>query len=54
MAIGCNQGDFLFDPVTDEDGKVVGIEIACCGDVALMTLVDSLGFAMEALMDECE
>ena len=37
-----------------EDGKVVGIEIACCGDAALMALVDSLGFAMEALMDECE
>ena len=53
-AIRCNQGDFLFDPVTDEDGKVVGIEIACCGDAALMALVDSLGFAMEALMDECE
>ena len=52
--IGCNQGDFLFDPVTDEDGKVIGIEIACCGDAALMALVDSLGFAMEALMDECE
>jgi len=54
VAIGCNQGDFLFDPVTDEDGKVIGIEIACCGDAALMALVDSLGFAMEALMDECE
>ena len=54
VAIGCNQGDVLFDPVTDEDGKVIGIEIACCGDAALMALVDSLGFAMEALMDECE
>ena len=54
VAIGCNQGDFLFDPVTDEDGKVVGIEIACCGDGALMGLVDTLAFAMEALMDECE
>ena len=54
VAIGCNRGDFLFDPVTDEDGRVVGIEIACCGDGALMGLVDTLGFAMEALMDECE
>ena len=54
VAIGCNQGDFLFDPVKDEDGRVVGIEIACCGDGALMSLVDTLGFAMEALMDECE
>ena len=54
VAIGCNQGDFLFAPVKDEDGSIVGIEIACCGDAALMSLVDTLGFAMEALMDECE
>ncbi len=54
VAIGCNQGDFLFNPIRNEDGRVVGIKIACCGDGALMGLVDTLGFAMEALMDECE
>ena len=54
FSIDCNQGDFLFEPIVDEDGKVVGIEIACCGDGALMGLVDTLAFAMEALMDECE
>ena len=54
VAFGCNQGDFLFDPVKDEYGRIVGIEIACCGDAALMGLVDTLGFAMEALLDECE
>ena len=53
ISIDCNQGDFLFEPIMDEDGKVVGIEIACCGDGALMGLVDTLAFAMEALMDEC-
>lgn len=54
VAIGCNRGDFLFEPVTNEEGRVVGIEIACCGDSALMALADSLGFALEALTDECE
>ena len=54
VAIDVNRGDFLFEPVTDEEDRVVGIEIACCGDGALMSLIDSLGFAMEALMDECE
>ena len=53
FAIGCNNGDFLFEPVTNEEGGVVGIEIACCGDGALMALIDSLGFALEALTDEC-
>ena len=54
VALDCNRGDFLFEPIREEDGRVVGIEIACCGDGALMSLIDSLGFAMEALMDECE
>lgn len=52
VAIGCNRGDFLFEPVANEDGQIVGIEIACCGDSALMSLIDSLGFALEALTDE--
>ena len=25
VAIGCNQGDFLFEPVTNEEGRFVGI-----------------------------
>ena len=54
VSIDCNQGDFLFEPITDDEGRVAGIEIACCGDSGLMALVDTLGFAMEALMDECE
>lgn len=54
LSLVCNRGDFLFEPIADEEGRVVGIEIACCGDGALMTLVDSLGFAIEALADECK
>ena len=54
VGIDCNQGDFLFEPVTNEDGRVVGFEIACCGDAALMALLDSLAFSLQALIDECE
>ena len=51
LEIRCNRGDFLFHPVRNENGRVVGIEIAGCGDEALMALTDSLGFALEALTD---
>ena len=44
-------GDFFFRPVSDESGRPVGIGIACCGDGALMTLTDSLIFAVNALTD---
>ena len=54
LAIGCNQGDFLFEPTVDEDGRCVGIEIACCGDDALASLIDSLGFSIKALIDQCD
>ena len=54
VAIGCNQGDFFFESVKDEDGRCVGIEIACCGDDALASLIDTLGFAMKAIIDQCD
>ena len=54
LAIDCNQGDFFFDPKTDENGRVVGIAIACCGDDALASLIDTLGFAMKAIIDQCD
>jgi hypothetical protein len=54
VAFECNQGDFYFDPIKDEDGRAVGIEIACCGDGALMSLLDTLGFSLEALTDESD
>ena len=53
VSIDCGRGDFLIRPAVNEDGEVTGVRIACCGDGALMGLVDSLAFAMEALMDEC-
>ena len=54
LAIDCNQGDFFFDPKRDENGRVVGIAIACCGDDALASLIDTLGFAMKAIIDQCD
>ncbi len=54
LSLVCNEGDFMFSPVTDEDDHVVGIEIACCGDGALMALADSLFFVRKAVMDSCD
>ena len=54
LLIDCNRGDFLFNPVLDDDDKVVGIEIACCGDAAMVSLIEALDFAMTAYHDECE
>jgi len=54
MSIYCKQGDFHFDPITDKDGTVRGIEIVCCGDNALMALIDTLEFARDAIEDECD
>lgn len=54
LAVDCNQGDFLFEPTVDEDGRCVGIEIACCGDDALASLIDVLGFSIRALIEQCD
>lgn len=54
ITVDCMQGDYLFRPIKADDGKTTGIEVACCGDDAMMTVVDSLVFALEALLDECE
>ena len=33
---------------------LAGIEIACCGDAAMVSLIEALDFAMTAYHDECE
>lgn len=53
LRIDCVCGDLLFCPVIDEDGRGVGIVIAGCGDDALNAIVQSLGFCLEALVDQC-
>ena len=55
ICIDCLCGDFYFSPVTDDDGDVVGIEIATCGDDGLNAVMKALGFAMEVIDDQrCE
>lgn len=51
LCIECRAGDFHFEPVINEDGRVVGIEVACCGDAALEALMKALEFADAALIE---
>jgi len=53
LRMDCLQGDFLFAPALTKDGKCAGILIAGCGDDALNAIVQSLGFCLEALVDQC-
>lgn len=48
----CFSGDFHFDPVVDEDGDVIGIEIAACGDESLDAIAKALEFATKAINDQ--
>lgn len=55
LRIGCDAGDFLFEPVTDRIGRVTGVEIAASGDAGLNALMKVLGFAEQVLNDQrCE
>ena len=55
VCIDCFCGDFYFSPVTDDENRVVGIEIAACGDDGLDAIMKALRFAQEALNDQrCE
>lgn len=47
------KGDFFFNPVEDDDGKVVGFGVCCCGDEAVMALLDALNFATTTILDPC-
>ena len=55
IRLECFSGDFYFDPVLDDDGRVTGIEIACCGDAGLNAVMKALDFCRDALNDQrCE
>ena len=55
VCLDCIWGDFHFSPVTDEDGEMGGIQIACCGDDGLNALMKALAFATQTLDDQrCE
>lgn len=51
VSLFCCSGDFCFHPIKDKHGRVVGMEIAACGDDALDGLVHSFEFARQALED---
>lgn len=52
LKVECFCGDFYFNPVKEEDGRVIGIEIACCGDDALEAVAKALGFAKQVIDEE--
>ena len=55
LRIDCVSGDFCFQPVTDDDGRRVGVVIAACGDDGLNALMKALDFCRDALNDQrCE
>ena len=51
IKIECFNGDFFFDPIKDDDGRITGIEIACCGDEGLDAIMKALAFADEVIDD---
>ena len=55
ISIVCECGDFHFGTVKDDAGRIVGVEIACCGDAGLNAIMKALEFAHEAINDQrCE
>lgn len=55
LSIICECGDFHFSNVKDETGRIVGVEIACCGDAGLNAIMKALEFAHAAINDQrCE
>ena len=52
VAIVCECGDFVFNPVLDESKRIAGIEISACGDAALDALMKALDFARQAVDDQ--
>ena len=53
IKIECFNGDFFFDPIKDDDGRIIGIEIACCGDEGLEAMVKAIEFVRTVLKDQC-
>ena len=49
-----DEGTLLFfNPVEDEDDKVVGFAVCCCGDEAVMALLEALTFATIEIAERC-
>ena len=52
MKIECFCGDMYFNPIRDDDGRAIGIEIASCGDDSLEAIAKALGFAKQVIDEE--
>lgn len=52
IGIDCVSGDFHFSPITDDDGKTVGVEIASCGNDSLTAILKVLAFAYKVLDEQ--
>ena len=52
IALDCVKGDFHFSPITDEEGKTAGVEIAACGNESLNAIMLALFFAYKVLDDQ--
>ena len=52
LSLLCLSGDFYFEPIKDEAGKVTGITVACCGDDGLDALMKALEFVYAAIDDQ--
>ena len=52
LRIVSKKGDFLFQPVTDDFGRIIGIVIAGCGDSAIAALHESVQFCDNELNKE--
>ena len=53
ISLDINRGDFFIDPTFNDDGRCVGVDIACCGDQTLHSLLDAVNFVRRVLLDQC-
>ena len=52
MSLICDSGNFHFDSITDDEGKVTGVGIVSCGESGLEAAVKALQFAVDVLNDQ--
>ena len=52
LSLLCLSGDFFFGPIKNDEGQVVGITIACCGDDALNAIMKAIDFTQQAINDQ--
>ena len=53
VMLKCDWGDFHFRPIWNRKHQMVGMEIGCCGDSGLKSMMESLKFAAKALKEQC-